>query len=383
MDRQIMKGLTIMSERMKLSKLVLLMGLCVLSLCIILLEGVPALAATYAASGSVAQNNAGKAVSSEVISRQKAAEALAFWTPERMRAAVPADAPSENVVPTKEGQGSSVPGQGMFKTVAPSAPTHAMQSQVTTASLNLKLNSLSYPFPFKRFEVTANYTQWPYSTLGRIFFNVPGGMASCSGSAISSNNKSVVDTAGHCVIQGGSHNGWYTNNWIFCPAYKDGNCPLGVWAARQLWSRTEWTDDDRHEFDLGEAVMWDINGTKLVDSVGGQGGAWNYARNQFYYDFGYPAANPFTGERLIECQAQFATTRNPDGIIGLLGPKTSGIGCDMTEGSSGGPWLIQFGSNGGYINGHNSYRPTNQPKAIYSPYFGNQAYSLYNAAQNA
>jgi hypothetical protein len=47
----------------------------------------------------------------------------------------------------------------------------------------------------------------------------------------------------------------------------------------------------------------------------------------------------------------------------------------MTGGCSGGPWVMGFGSNN-YVNGHNSYRPNNQPLEIYSPYFGDNAHSL-------
>lgn len=375
-----------MFGRTALAKLLLFVGMCILSLSIVLFEGIPVLAATQITEGGIAQQNVGKTSSSAVITQQQAQKALAFWTPERMRAAVPIDTLIKNNVSTKQAQSTTASKHGSFKTVAPAIAPHLKQSAVSTPNEVSQPKDYSYPFPFKRFEVTADYTQWPYSTLGRIFFNTPdGGSASCSGSSINSNNKSVVETTGHCVIDGGSHNGWFTNNWIFCPSYKDGNgtCTHGTWAARQLWSRTEWTDDHRLEFDLGEAVMWDNNGQKLVDAVGGQGGAWNYDHNQFYYAFGYPGASPFTGERLIECDAPYATTQNPDGLIGLLGPYTTGIGCDMTEGSSGGPWIINFGKNGGYINGHVSYTPNDQPLAIYSPYYGNEAYDMYQHAENA
>src|SRR5438270_13205790 len=56
-------------------------------------------------------------------------------------------------------------------------------------------------------------------------------------------------------------------------------------------------------------------------------------------------------------------------------PPTIEIGCSMTGGCSGGPWVIGLGSTN-YVNGHNSYRPNNQPLEIYSPYFGDNAHSL-------
>ena len=45
-----------------------------------------------------------------------------------------------------------------------------------------------------------------------------------------------------------------------------------------------------------------------------------------------------------------------------------GIGCDMTSGSSGGPWVTMW-RRGSYINSVNSYRYTStQPLAMYGPY---------------
>ena len=41
----------------------------------------------------------------------------------------------------------------------------------------------------------------------------------------------------------------------------------------------------------------------------------------------------------------------------------------MTGGSSGGAWNIDWTTSGpGYINGHNDYKYTSQPLAMYSPY---------------
>lgn len=41
----------------------------------------------------------------------------------------------------------------------------------------------------------------------------------------------------------------------------------------------------------------------------------------------------------------------------------------MTGGSSGGGWMIDWSQTGtGYVNGHNDYKYTSQPLAMYSPY---------------
>lgn len=354
-------------------------ALCILTLCVSFMgNATPA----QAASHDSAQSQTGKAVGSAVISRQRASQAKTYWTPQRMKTARPADL----LLKATKQEGNSKYQRGTPKKVAAVAPRnrHATTVQTKTGTA-ITPNDYSYPFPFVRYEVGADYTQWPYSPIGKVFFtdSRTGGNFVCSGSAVTSNNQSLVETAGHCVIEGGSGNNWYTN-WMFCPAYKDGICQLGVWYARQLWSWSDWIDNGRFEFDLGEAVMYpDYYGNTLVSYVGGQGIAWNYDRNQYYSALGYPAADPFNGQRLIECDAPYATSDNPDGFWGLFGPYATGIGCDMTGGSSGGPWLIYFSSYGGYINGHNDYKYDSQPLAMYSPYYGNEAETLYLTAENA
>jgi len=55
------------------------------------------------------------------------------------------------------------------------------------------------------------------------------------------------------------------------------------------------------------------------------------------------------------------------------------MGCDMTRGSSGGPWILDFsGSAGGnnLLNGNNSYRYGSHPEELYSPYFDSDAKGL-------
>src|SRR5690606_21385531 len=46
-------------------------------------------------------------------------------------------------------------------------------------------------------------------TVGRVFFTFQGRAASCSGTAVTSANRSVVMTAGHCVQM----NGVFHDNW--------------------------------------------------------------------------------------------------------------------------------------------------------------------------
>jgi hypothetical protein len=223
--------------------------------------------------------------------------------------------------------------------------------------------------PWTSEEITTPYTQAPTSTHGKVFFTLGGNDYVCSGTALLSGNKSVVWTAGHCVNEGP---GAFATNWQFVPAYKDGSAPLGVYTAQDLYAPTAWANSGDFSYDLGAAVVGPAGGTALTDRVGGRGIAFNYSRSQNFQSYGYPAAPPFTGERLWRCNSPLQTQDTS------ANPATNGIGCDMTGGSSGGGWIV-----GSSVYSVNSYGYDNQPDVMYGPYQGSVAQSLYNAASAA
>ncbi len=57
------------------------------------------------------------------------------------------------------------------------------------------------------------------------------------------------------------------------------------------------------------------------------------------------------------------------------------IPCNMTGGSSGGPWFIKIGGNW-YLNGHNDFISSMQPGHMFSPYYDDTWYALYDKAQH-
>lgn len=233
-----------------------------------------------------------------------------------------------------------------------------------------KLTGYPYPPPFNQHEVLASYTTYPYCTIGKIFFKQGGGSYVASAASIGNNG---IWTAGHCVHSGnGQPSGWSTN-LVFVPAYRDGNAPLGQFTMRQLYCRNNWylhgNPGGLFE-DMGAAILNPLNGRKLSQVVGWLGFAWNFPRNQVWTSLGYPAAPPFNGQRMWQDTAPYANDGSVPGS-----PPTIGIGCSMTGGCSGGPWVIGLGSTNN-VNGHNSYSQNNQPLEMYSPYFGDNARSL-------
>jgi hypothetical protein len=207
------------------------------------------------------------------------------------------------------------------------------------------------------------------STTGKVYFTLGGSNYVCSGAATSSANRDVVTTAGHCVNSGP---GAFATNWAFVPAYSNGSRPYGTWTARTLVTTSAWANQGDINYDGGFAVMNTLNGSHLTDVVGGQGISFNQARGLSYTSYGYPAAPPFNGETRQSCSGTAS-----DDVWG--GTQSQSIPCNMTGGSSGGPWLL----GGTTINSVNSFGYDGVPNRMFGPYFGSAIQSAYSTAASA
>jgi len=279
----------------------------------------------------------------------------------------------------KDGHAAPATETGRAGRVAATAPDEALAGPKTripaagkTAGAKPEYGSIGSPWP-------GNANLPPATTTGRVFFTTHNGENwSCSGSTVNSAGKDSVITAGHCVYGslGGEvpGEGWHSN-WIFVPDYKNGYAPYGVWTAKELWTPTNYYNNQDEGDDMGGAVInTNLYGQHIVNVVGGQGIAWNYPNDQFVYDFGYPAGAPFNGATLQYCTG---SEFNWSGIA-----NTMGLPCNFTGGSSGGPWLMSFNGEFGYVNGVNDFGYSSLPGYIFAAYFGNNAGSLYNAMAN-
>jgi hypothetical protein len=214
---------------------------------------------------------------------------------------------------------------------------------------------------------------YPLSTVGKVFLtNAAGQDMACSGTAVLSSNHSVVDTAGHCLYLNGS----WVHNVIFCPLYENAKTPFGCWAARDLEVPSDWIgarpNDYHHDF--GMAIVAPNSEGDLTDLVGGAGWAYNQPVKQTFYAYGYPAGPPFDGQTRKSCEGLIGTTWQHGG------GNVVSIPCGMTGGSSGGPWFIQISGNW-YLNGHNDFTSSIQPGHMFSPYYDDTWYALYDKAQ--
>jgi V8-like Glu-specific endopeptidase len=311
--------------------------------------------------------NGGKALGGELDQASSSpsinAAEVRTWTREEMLSAIPypVKASSKPGVPAPSASGPEVK-------MAGGAPKADKDSKKTGNPLAGGDASAQYASGILD---PAYYTTYPFSTIGKVFFTSRGVNYVCSASVMGNN---AVWTAGHCVYDPAA--GWHSN-WVFVPAYADGRAPYGQWSARELWALNGWINGGNLAYDIGSAVL-NQNGRSIASTTGWLGWYANGPRGLYITAFGYPAAYPFNGQRQAWCQDY---TR----VDNSFNPATNGMGCNMTGGSSGGPWIYQYvynSTNGNYVNGVNSYKYNNDPNSIYSPYFGDGAINLYNTVIN-
>ncbi|MEU2155624.1 peptidase [Streptomyces sp. NPDC019396] len=274
-------------------------------------------------------------------------QARTFWTADRMRSATPLDL----LLTPSQAKKLKAPKQGATTT------TIASTAAAPTA------------FPQAGGAWTGGGAV--VKTSGRVFFTFQGRTASCSGNAVTSQNASTVITAGHCVKYQGS---WHTN-WVFVPAYDNGQAPYGQWTASKTLTTPQWEATEDINYDVGAAVVAPLNGQKLTAVTGAQGVQFNGGYNQKMYAFGFPAAAPYDGTKLIYCSGNSSKD--------WLFTQDHGIACNMTGGSSGGPWFAGFNESTGtgLQASVNSFGYVFIPNRMFGPYFGNDAKALYDKAQ--
>ncbi|WP_309080608.1 hypothetical protein [Zhihengliuella sp.] len=278
---------------------------------------------------------------SKGISKQEASSAVSYWTPERMKNATSAEVLLDDKKKSKP-------------RIEIGAPTKIKGER-----------------PVQKAKPTKNTSETPVSHIGKVFFTMNGSDYVCSANAVVSVNESTVSTAGHCLNEGP---GGFASRFVFVPAYENGSAPYGTWAATELHTTPQWANQGDITYDGAFAVVAPVNGRTLTDTVGASGVAFNQARGLTYSAYGYPAARPFNGETLESCYGK--ATDDPYGQT-----QSQGIPCDMTGGSSGGPWFIGAGTNG-YQNSVNSFGYSGVRNTMFGPYFGTDIQNAYQQAQS-
>jgi V8-like Glu-specific endopeptidase len=301
-----------------------------------------------------------------------------YWTSERLRNAIPMDhhpaAVGADGLPASVEPKANMPTPDAVSTgtersrtpnlpasnpsTPPSVSTTGPQSQLyrpksTALSPTPDATTTAYKKPFTTFRVfpksgsTAAVLNFPYSAVGHLFFTItksggidPPGNYQCSASVI---KLRIVATAGHCVGSPKTATGgnffWYTN-WLFVPADINGTAPYGSWTAFSQGASGPWSNGDGslpNAEDWGFLAMNDggngVSGTKLGNVTGTLGYLTLSLAPNNLVTLGYPA-NLDNGAYMEQ---------NHGATAGAAANNTWTIGSAMGAGSSGGPWIMNFG----------------------------------------
>lgn len=214
---------------------------------------------------------------------------------------------------------------------------------------NQEYGTENHPFTTSRAEAQAGRVskEYPYRAAGKLYFKIGASTYVCSASLI---KKGIIVTAAHCVAGYGS--GSFYSNWIFVPAKNDRfipNAPYGVYGVSNAAVMTSWikgTDGCNVVCpnDVALLVATPVNGVYPGTRTGTLGYGWN--------NFGFTS---FAGLNAT----QITQLGYPVGLgNGTAMQRTDSLGFTITDagwfnniqigsrqrgGSSGGPWIINFG----------------------------------------
>lgn len=209
-------------------------------------------------------------------------------------------------------------------------------------------------------------TTYPYRAIGKLTFTANGWTSYCSASVI---RRGVIVTAAHCIQDFGSGNTMFSN-WQFWPGYYGATgattaqqAPYGTWTWQTVTRPTSWVNGTdtggcggAQNNDLAVIALRKNAAGKFIGDVVGK---INYAWNNYGFvtsnktgnlhtaavsTFGYPA--------LMDDGLIMQRTDGPTYTTTVCGAKQIMQGSNLTGGSSGGPWIVNFsGRNAALIGG--------------------------------
>jgi V8-like Glu-specific endopeptidase len=274
---------------------------------------------------------------------------LAFWTPARMKAAKPLDAPGDAEWVESEARAVA----GKMAAVAAKPATGTIPRAVA-----------KYPPPVTNFSITN----------GKLFIGGYESGSWCSASAINTSSKRVLITAGHCVHSG--QGGAWLQNLVFVPGYNAFNAdhdPVGRFQAYWLRTFNEWINNSNLNRDVGFITTYsggDWN-TTVVNTVGGHGLVYNGGTEFDTSIFGYPS-NRDGGNVMWACWGTATDNSSSD--------DRSKIACNFGGGSSGGPWTWNYDNATGLGSVRSVMSTVNSEGVNKGPYFDQAVVDAMNAA---
>ena len=186
-----------------------------------------------------------------------------------------------------------------------------------------------------------------YRRAGKLFFKDGSGSYVCSASMI---RKGVVVTAAHCVAAFGQKRIY--SNFQYVPAYYNGNAPYGVWSAASVSLLSSYYNGTDSCSQAGVICQNDVALIKLTpqsSAYAGQYTGWyGYGWNGYGFTGTSLAANTIAlitqlGYPVSHDGGAAMQRTDAEAYVASASSMNSIMGSRQTGGSSGGPWLANFG----------------------------------------
>jgi hypothetical protein len=230
---------------------------------------------------------------------------------------------------------------------------------------------------------------------GKVLFTMDGGNWVCSAAAVTDGRSdySLIMTAGHCAYV--EVNRAFATNWTYVPSFDTAPTFTCAQSTYGCWTTAGGglvvhngfatagsfnTQATVHDFAIAIVPKGGKDGNTQLDSLGSYAiGYPAISTGGTVHAFGYPAAGKYHGNDLTYCTGPtFNDVYNAN--------QTWGINCDMTGGSSGGPWIAAFTStnpaNPPTLTSLNSYG-YNGLSNMYGPKFNSDTQAVWTRADSS
>ncbi len=231
----------------------------------------------------------------------------------------------------------------------------SIKAQSTSALPPVPHDGKSHPFTTKNASAKDGISpvdKYPWSAVGKMFMKFGQKTFVCTASVI---GKNILVTAAHCVHNYGKTDAGFTDSVMFEPARHGDEKPFGTWVGREWWIPKAYFDGKDIcskeakgivcENDIAVVVL-EKNDNNFIAEKTGQFG---FKTDEYGYgtlfdkkvtqitQLGYPSHN-YDGLTMIRTDS-LGYQDTPSNVI---------IGSAQTGGSSGGPWLQNFGMKTSY-----------------------------------